>query len=81
MRIQVFNPVLLTHRRKLLERLAKAKTFQRHWPGWLDEKVGGMIRAGRGVREICETVLDEDNVFIKMHTVKRKAKGPWWNRF
>lgn len=72
MKIRVFNPGVLAHRRGALERLAKAKTYQRHWPEWLKEKVEGLIREGKGVRMICETVLEEDNTFIKMHTVKRK---------
>lgn len=72
-RIGVFNPVVMTHRRRLLERLANARTFQRRWPQWLDEKVEMLIRDGRRAREVVERILEEDNVFIKMHTVTRKA--------
>lgn len=33
--IQIFNPELYTHRRKILEKLVGARTFPRHWPKWL----------------------------------------------
>ena len=72
-RICLFNPVVLTHRRKLLEKLAKARSFPRHWPPWLEEKVDSQIRSGRPAREIVERVLEDDNVFVKMRTVTRKA--------
>ena len=74
MRIQIFNPLILTHRRKLLEKLAKASTYPRHWPSWLEEKVQGLIRRNLGTRAICETILRENNVFIKMHTVRKKME-------
>ena len=72
-RIRIFNPEVLTHRRKLLEKLASAKTFPRRWPAWLEAKVGSLNRDGLPPRQIVERVLEEDGVFVKMHTVARKA--------
>jgi hypothetical protein len=71
-RIQVFNPNVATHRRKALERLVSAKTFQRHWPEWLQRKVDGLIRKGLDDPVICHRIFDEDKVYIKTKTVKIK---------
>ncbi|HVH14154.1 MAG TPA: hypothetical protein VNA15_00345 [Candidatus Angelobacter sp.] len=74
--VGIFNPEVESCRRILLERLVRAKTFPRHWPHWLEEKVNGLIRSGLGKREICERVLQDDNTYIKMQSLKRKMQGP-----
>ena len=73
-RIGIFNPTVFTHRRKLLERLACAKTYPKHWPSWLNARVGQLIRNGEVPREVVEKILEENGVFVKMQTVARKAK-------
>ena len=73
-RIRIFNPSVLTYRRKILEKLVNAKTFPRHWPSWLKEKVDGLLDSGSSNREICERVLAEDNTFVKMYTLNRKRR-------
>ena len=74
-RIQVFSPYVMTHRRRLLEKLGGAKTFPRHWPKWLELKVTSLLQTKLGVREICETILEENHTFIRTHTVRRKAEA------
>ncbi len=71
-RIGIFNPVVMTHRRKLLEKLTNARTFQRKWPLWLEARVETLLSLNLGMREICETLLEEDNVYVKYNTLKRK---------
>ncbi len=71
-RIQVFNSNVLTHRRKALQKLLSARTFQRHWPPWLHDKVNRLIREGLNNPAICHRIFDEDNVYIKTKTVKIK---------
>ncbi len=73
-RIRIFNPNVLTHRRKMLEKLVSAKTFRKPWPSWLESKVGRLLRSGLTIREICEKVLREDNTYVKMNTLKRKRR-------
>lgn len=70
--IRIFNLEILTHRRKLLEKLVSAKTFQRHWPRWLQARAEDLLRQGLGNREVCEKLLEEDGVFVKYNTLKRK---------
>ncbi|MDE1853893.1 MAG: LAGLIDADG family homing endonuclease [Thaumarchaeota archaeon] len=71
-RIQIFNPEVLTHRRKLLEKLCSASTFQRHWPDWLETRVEGLLSQGLGAKSIRDVLLNEDRVYVKMKTLKRK---------
>jgi hypothetical protein len=70
--IKMFNPEILTHRRKTLEKLASAKTFERHWPEWLQEKVAVLLGSGLDARAIRSKVLDEDGVYIRLATLHRK---------
>jgi hypothetical protein len=71
-RIKMFNPEILTHRRKILEKLASAKTFPRHWPRWLQEKVTKLLSSGQDVKEVRNKILDEDNVFVRLRTLQKK---------
>jgi len=71
--IGAFNPVVPTHKRKLLEKLVAAQTFQRHWPLWLETEVSRLVESGMDSREIVEKILHDHNVFVKMQTVVRKA--------
>jgi len=70
--IGVFNPEVLTYRRKTLEKLVGARTFERHWPQWLEAKVTGFLDSGLDVRAIRDRILEEDNVFTRLHTLNRK---------
>ncbi len=71
-KMRIFSPEVLTYRRKTLEKLVNAKTFERRWPDWLQAKVTRLIASGLSTREIRDRVLDEDNVFVRLHTIKRK---------
>lgn len=70
--IQIFNPEVLTHRRKRLERLCNAMTYQRHWPDWLEARVKGLIGEGLDPKSIRDILLAEDRVYVKMKTLKWK---------
>jgi hypothetical protein len=71
-KIKVFNPEVMTHRRKILEKLTNARTFQRHWPRWLQAKVETLLIQGLEEREICERLLDEEDVYVKYKTIRGK---------
>jgi hypothetical protein len=73
-RIRLFNPRILTHRRKALEKLLGARAFQRKWPGWLEARVQALLREGLSAPEICHKLLAEDDVYVKIATVKRKKR-------
>ncbi len=73
-RIQIFNPELQTYRRLVLEKLVAAETFHKNWPDWLGTKVDSLIRAGLTERRICESILEEYNVYLRMRTIKARRK-------
>jgi hypothetical protein len=73
--IQIFNPLLATHRRIMLEKLAAAKVFRGRWPDWLDAKVDDLARNGLSDREISEAILDEYNVYARIRTIKKKRSS------
>lgn len=73
--ISIFNPDVESYRKKILDRLTKADTYERHWPAWLQDKVELLARSGLSKREICEQLLLEDNTYIKMYTLSRKMKS------
>lgn len=72
MEIGIFNPEIPTHRRKKLEGLASAKTFQRHWPVWLQAKVTQLLSSGADAEEIRDRILEEDGVYTRLATLQRK---------
>lgn len=71
-RISIFNPHVLTHRRKFLEKMMGAGAYPRHWPQWLQTRVEYLLKQGLGIPETCKRLLDEDNVYVKYNTLKRK---------
>ena len=71
-RIQIFNPEVATHRRKLLEKITNARTYQRHWPEWLESRVKSLMRQGLGVKSTRDVLLNEDQVYVKLKTLKKK---------
>lgn len=73
-KIVIFNPVVLTHRQKVLTKLIGATTFERHWPTWLQAKVAGLLASGLQTVQVRNRLLEEDNVFVKLHTLSYKAK-------
>jgi hypothetical protein len=73
MKILIFNPELRTYRRKNLEKLASAKTFQRHWPEWLQVEVTRLLGSGAEPGEIRDRILNEKGVFVRLATLNRKA--------
>ena len=70
--IEIFNPRLLTYRRRTLVSLATAKTFERRWPAWLQDEVTTLLNSGAGAREIRDKVLEDHHVFIRLATLRRK---------
>jgi len=68
----IFSPFVDTHRGKLLRKLANARVFPRKWPSWLDLKVKRMILQGRNPSSIRNTVLEEDNVYVKLRSIKSR---------
>ena len=73
-KLQIFNPNLLTYRRATLEKLVAARVFHNRWPDWLEAKVQFLIREGLSERRICELVLEEDTVYVRMRSIKAKRK-------
>ncbi len=73
--IQMFNPRVFTHRRKLLEKIVSARTFQRRWPVWLESRVQQMLREGMSPSAIARRVFNENDVYIKMASVIRKRRS------
>jgi hypothetical protein len=73
-RIRIFSPAVPTHRRKMLEKLVSAKTFHPHWPAWLEDLVQALIVKGLPAPEIRNRLLDDHNVYVKIHTIKRKIR-------
>lgn len=74
-RIQLFNPDIMTYRRRLLEKLVNARSYQR-WPEWLEKRVSDMIHENIGSRDISERLLTE-GVFVRPRTISRKRKLPF----
>ncbi len=72
MQMWIFNSELETHRTSLLRKLANARTFQRHWPEWLEMKVQLLLEEGKNPSQIRDKLLLEDNVHVKVKTLKRK---------
>jgi hypothetical protein len=75
MDIAIFNPRVNTYRRKLLEKIVGATVYPRHWPRWLSEKVDRLIGLDLTKRKICERILNENNTYIKMHTLNKKIEN------
>jgi hypothetical protein len=73
--IAIFNPRVLTHRRQALEKLSSSRSFQRHWPAWLESEVSAMISRGLGAIEIRDMLLEEHNVYTKVRTIRRKIES------
>ncbi len=73
-RIQIFNPDIFTHRRKLLEKMCNAAVYQRHWPEWLEARVEELVCQGLDSSTIRDTLLSKDNVYVKLKTLNRKAR-------
>jgi hypothetical protein len=69
----IFSPLVDTHRGKLLRKLANARVFPRKWPEWLDLKVRRMILQGLDPSSIRNAVLEEDNVYVKLRSIKSRA--------
>ena len=76
-RIQLFNPDFMSHRRLLLEKLARARVFHGRWPEWIRARVDELGRREMSPREIAETVLRENGVFIKPRSVNKRRKWPF----
>jgi hypothetical protein len=74
MHLQIFNPEVLTHRRKALESLCSAATFERRWPDWLEARVRRLVEEGRSPRSIRDRLLFEDKVYVKIKTLKTKQR-------
>lgn len=74
-RVQIFNPEVATHRSKLLEKITNAATYQRHWPEWLEAKVESLMRQGLDVKSTRDVLLNEDRVYVKLKTLKRKMNS------
>lgn len=74
-KIQIFSPAVLTYRRKLLEKMVGARTFQGPtWPDWLEEVVQALIAKGLPAPEIRNRVLEDFDVYVKIQTIKRKIR-------
>lgn len=70
--LRIFNPLVETHRAKLLRKLATARVFQRKWPDWLDRKVKHLLRTGLDPSLIRNRILDEDRVYVKLKTIRSR---------
>lgn len=73
--MKIINPEVLTYRRKTLEMLVHAKAFERRWPEWLQAKAIGLLGSGLDIKGIRDRILEGDNVFVRLHTLRgKKAK-------
>ena len=71
-KVRILNPELETHRNLLLNKLAAAQTFQARWPQWLNERVRQLLTKNPDVRAVRNTLLFEDNTYVKLRTLKVK---------
>jgi len=71
-RIRIFNPKVETHRGVLLQKLARARTFQARWPPWLEERVHRLLAEHLDVSTVRNTLLLEDNTYVTLRTLKIK---------
>ena len=58
-----------------MEKIVGTNVYHRHWPRWLGEKTDSLIRLGLSKREICERILNENNTYIKMHSLNKKIEN------
>ena len=72
--LRIFNPLVETHRGKLLKKLAEAHVFPYRWPSWLDCKVRRLFLEGLDPSSIRNRILDEDHVYVKLKTIKSKSR-------
>jgi len=70
----VFNPEVITHRRKALTKLVAAKKFQRRWPDDLKRKVKRLICEGENPVKIAHKIFEEDNTYVKTKTIWNYVK-------
>ena len=73
-RLGIFNPLLNTHRNAILTKLERARTFQRRWPEWLEERVGALAQEGLSPADIRNKLLDEDKTYVKLRTIRSKIR-------
>ena len=73
-RLRIFNPEVETKRGRLLEKIANARTFQRRWPKWLDEKVNRLLEEGLDSRTIRNRVLWENDTYVKLRSIQSRMK-------
>lgn len=57
-----------------MTKLLAASTFERRWPPWLQEEVEKVFTEGLTVKEVRDHLFNEKNVFVKLHTLNRKAE-------
>lgn len=71
-KMRIFNPEIETHRGRLLKKLATARTFQRRWPNWLENKAASLQMSGLSPSAVRNRILFEDNTYVKLKTIKSK---------
>jgi len=71
-RMQIFNVQVGTHRSLLLNRVAYARTFPARWPAWLEERVHHLLSEHEDLSTVRNTLLSEDNVYVKLRTLRNK---------
>jgi len=71
-RVRIFNPELVTHRNRLLNRLAAAQTFQARWPAWLEERARQLLAENTDLSAVRNTLLFEDDTYVTLRTLRTK---------
>ena len=70
--LRIFNPEITNHKATLVQRLAHAKTFPRHWPEQLESRVEALMRQGLDPIAIRDNLLLDWGVYVKLRTVQSK---------
>ena len=73
MNLRIFNPIVETHRGRLLQRIGDARTYRGRWPGWLHSKVDGLVAAGLDAVQIRDALLETDHTYVTLRTIKSRA--------
>lgn len=74
--LPVYNPWVMSYRLIELNRLIKAKRYERaaQWPDWLKNEICRLVRARMKARKIFDFLLDEYDTIIPCDTIRYFAK-------
>jgi len=71
-KLPVFNIYVKSYRYKLLEKIARARRFNHHWPNWLIQKIYELSDNGLSEVEIIKKLLNEYSIFITRKNLHKR---------